>query len=170
MISNPTLTTTLKIMAGTAIGASRNAKCTMPVMSWLTVSRPSSKRLRRSRGRLSPAAPTRIAKVINGSTSPSTLRWLPTNAPNRLRGMNMSTTAMGVIPGPALFSTCCTAWPPYSLMSRAVVSSSRRAPGSSRFIINRPSVAAMAMFAKNKAKVRPASGPRSRSSPSCTTP
>ena len=50
--------------------------------------------------------------------------------------MNMSTMAMGVMSGrAALFSTCCAAWPLYSLRSRAVVSSSRRAPGSSTFII-----------------------------------
>ena len=34
-------------------------------------------------------------------------RWLPTNAPNRLRGMNMSTIAVGVIAGRvSLVSTC----------------------------------------------------------------
>ena len=86
----------------------------MPVISSVTVSSPSCSRWRRSRGRPRPAAPTRIANRISGSTSPSMLRWLPTNAPNRLRGMNMSTIVAGVIAGrSALVSTCCCAWPLY---------------------------------------------------------
>ena len=89
-------------------------------------------RSRRSLGSPRPAAPTRIANRISGSTSPSTLRWLPTNAPNRLRGMNMSTTAAGEMAGrAALVRRACCAWPLYSCTSRVEVSSSSRSPGCS---------------------------------------
>ena len=85
--------------------------------------------------------------------------------------MNMSTIAVGVTAGRAsLVSTCLAAWPLYCAMSWAEVSSPRCTPGCRMFIISRPSVVAMAMLAKNSVNVRPASGPRCESSPSCTTP
>jgi hypothetical protein len=68
--------------------------------------------------------PSGGASLISGNTSPSTLRWLPTNAPNRLRGMNMSTTAAGVTGGrSALFSTWPAACPLYCSIRRADVAS-----------------------------------------------
>jgi UDP-2,3-diacylglucosamine pyrophosphatase LpxH len=75
--------------------------------------------------------------------------------------------ADGVICGRAsLVSTCWPACELYSCTRRCVVAGSMRPPGLRMFIIKRPSVAAMAMLAKNSAKVRPASGPKSDNSPS----
>ena len=87
----------------------------MPVMRSLTRPRPERSCSRRSSRSLTAAAPTRIANRISGSTSPRRLRSLPTKAPNRFRGMNISTIAIGVTSGcPARFATCCAAAPPYS--------------------------------------------------------
>ena len=115
---------------------------------------------RRSSRSFTAAAPTRIANRISGSTSPRRLRSLPTKAPNRFLGMNISTIAIGVTSGcSARFATCCAAAPPYSCSNCSRASGAIAAPGSITFIMTRPSVTAIAMFRKKSMKVRTASGP-----------
>src|SRR5687768_3669539 len=143
----------------------------MAVMRSLTSPSPFRTRSRRSLPRWIAAAPTRTANRIRGSTSPSVPRLLPTNAPNRFRGMNISTTDIGVRSGcSARRSTCCAAAPPYSSMSRVRVSGDSVSPGATTFITIMPSATAIDMFTKNSRNVRPANGPSWLMRSSCAMP
>jgi len=138
------------------------AKCTMPVISSLTVSRLSS---RFATPLLRQLEARRADEDRKDDQRQHVAEHVALVCRRRRRtgcaGMNMSTTAAGVDAGPGFHwsQRVCDAWPLYSCNQGASWSpppSGRQ--DSSRFIMSRPRVAAMAMFAKNSVNVRPASG------------